>query len=81
MANQVSCVFRMGTLMNRELKPLLDAAERTHMTPQQKEEQRRSFAFGNTAIENDRITRALVNSEAEQLPAEEPYVPGRKQTP
>lgn len=46
--------------MNRELKPLLDAAERTHMTPQQKEEQRRSFAFGNTAIENDRITRALV---------------------
>jgi hypothetical protein len=51
------------------------------MTPQQKEEQRRSFAFGNTAIENDRITRELVDSEAERLTAEEPYVPGRKQAP
>jgi hypothetical protein len=67
--------------MSRELKPLLDAAERARMTPQQKEEQRRSFAFGDTAIENDRITRELVDSEAERLTAEEPYVPGRKQAP
>jgi hypothetical protein len=67
--------------MSRELKPLLKAAERARMTPQEREEQRRSFAFGNTAIENDRITRELVDTEAEQLPAEEPYVPGRKQAP
>jgi hypothetical protein len=67
--------------MNRDLKPLLDAAERVHMTPQEKEEQRRSFAFGNTAIENERITKDLVETEAEKLPTEEPYVPGRKQAP
>ena len=58
--------------MNRELKPLLDAAERTHIIPQQKEEQRRSFAFGNTAIENDRITRALVNSRLSNYPPKSP---------
>lgn len=66
--------------MNRDLKPLLEAAERTSMTPQEKEEQRRSFAFGNTAIENERITREMVEAEADQLPAEEPYVPGRHKT-
>jgi hypothetical protein len=67
--------------MNRDLKPLLEVAERTTMTPQEKEEQRRSFAFGNTAIENDRITREMIESEADQLAAEEPHVPGRHQTP
>ena len=67
--------------MNRDLKPLHEVAERTTMTPQEKEEQRRSFAFGNTAIENDRITREMIESEADQLAAEEPYVPGRHQTP
>jgi hypothetical protein len=67
--------------MTSALKLLLDAAERAEMSPREREEQRRSFAFGNTAIENDRITRELVDSEAEHLPAEEPYVPGRKQAP
>jgi hypothetical protein len=67
--------------MTRELKPLLEAAERVHMTAEQREEQRRSFAFGNTAIENDRITRELVEAEADKLAAEEPYVPGRNKTP
>jgi hypothetical protein len=67
--------------MNRDLKPLLDAAERANMSSKEKEEQRRSFAFGNTAIENDRITREMIEAEADKLTAEEPYVPGRKQTP
>lgn len=66
--------------MNRDLKPLLDAAGRVDMSRQDKEEQRRSFAFGNTAIENNRITKELVDSEAERLPSEKTYVPGRKQT-
>jgi hypothetical protein len=30
------------------------------MTPEQAAEQRRSFAYGNTHIENDRITRELI---------------------
>ncbi|HKV47451.1 MAG TPA: hypothetical protein VJN69_05120 [Candidatus Acidoferrales bacterium] len=51
----------------KELQQLLDAAKSLEMTPEQKEEQRRSFAFGNTNIENARITRETVNQEAEAL--------------
>lgn len=51
----------------KELEVLLDAAKNLKMTPEQKEEQRRSFAFGNTNIENARITRETVNEEAEAL--------------
>ena len=69
-------------MSHEHLKPLLDAAERVQMSPREREEQRRSFAIGNTAIENDLITRELVDAEAEKLAAaEEPYVPGRNKTP
>jgi len=51
----------------KELEQLLDAAKNLKMTVEQKEEQRRSFAFGNTNIENARITRETVNEEAEAL--------------
>ena len=50
-----------------ELQQLLDAAKNVEITPEQKEEQRRSFAFGNTNIENPRVTRETVNEEAEAL--------------
>jgi hypothetical protein len=53
--------------MTTELQDLLDAAKKIVASPEQKEEQRRSFAFGNTNIENDRITRETVNKEAEAL--------------
>ena len=55
--------------MNSRLKPLLEAARQVNMSPQEKEDQRQSFAYGNTAIENDRITREMVRSEAEKLAA------------
>ena len=50
-----------------ELNVLLDAAKHVVLTPEEKEEQRRSFAFGNTNIENPRITREMVDKEAEAL--------------
>ncbi len=53
--------------MSSDLKQLLDAAKQTEFTSQAKEAQRRSFAYGNTKIENDRITRDLVDQEAERL--------------
>lgn len=53
-----------------ELKKLLDAAKSFPMTDEDQEQQRRSFAFGNTAIENDRISRATIDSEAEALKKE-----------
>jgi hypothetical protein len=57
--------------MANDLKQLLDAAKQTELTPHEKEAQRRSFAYGNTKIENDRITRELVDEEAERLKSAE----------
>ena len=56
--------------MGRELEKLLEAAKRIPPSTQQREEQRRSFAYGNTAIENDLITREMIDAEAEQLARE-----------
>jgi len=53
--------------MNDKLKPLVDAARRVEMTSEDRENQRISFAYGNTAMENDRITRDMIRSEARSL--------------
>jgi hypothetical protein len=47
--------------MTDDLKELLEKAKLLEVSPAQKEEQRRSFAFGNTNIENSRITREIVD--------------------
>jgi hypothetical protein len=57
--------------MANQLTELLDAAKKADLTSEEKEAQRRSFAYGNTKIENDRITRELVDSEAERLTKDE----------
>jgi hypothetical protein len=56
--------------MTNRLQELLDEAKRNGSTSQEKEEQRRSFAYGNTKIENSRITRETVDREAESLKRE-----------
>ena len=53
--------------MTKEPEQLLAAAKTAKITPEQSEEQRRSFAYGNTHIENSQITRETVNEEAEAL--------------
>ncbi len=53
--------------MSDILKALLEKAKTVRMTREQKEEQRRSFAYGNTKIENPRITREIIDEEAEIL--------------
>jgi hypothetical protein len=53
--------------MTKHLEELLEAAKKIVLTPQEKEEQRRSFAYGNTNIGNPRITREMVDREAEAL--------------
>jgi hypothetical protein len=40
------------------------------MTPEQLREHRRSFVYGNTHIENDRITREMVAEVDERIEAE-----------
>ena len=57
--------------MLRKLEALLERARSVRMTPEEQEEQRRSFAYGNTKIENDRITREIIDREAESLAAED----------
>ena len=46
--------------MTRELQELIDRTRKIEMTANQAREQRRSFVYGNTHIENDRITREMV---------------------
>jgi len=53
--------------MSGELARLLEMAKRAEMTPEQVEEQRRSFAYGNTKIENQDITRETVDRAAESI--------------
>jgi hypothetical protein len=60
---------RMGVVMSDEINRLLEKARRVEMTPEQAEEQRRSFAYGNTKLENDSITWESVNQAAEELKA------------
>ncbi len=56
--------------MTRELEELVNRARTIEMTPQQLREQRRSFVYGNTHIENERITRQMVAEIDENLEAE-----------
>jgi hypothetical protein len=53
--------------MNQETGKLLEMARRVEMTPEQAEQQRRSFAYGNTKIENDAITWDTINKAADTL--------------
>jgi hypothetical protein len=57
-------------MVTEALKALLDAAKKAEPSPEQREEQRRSFAYGNTAFENSLITREMVDRQAELLARE-----------
>jgi hypothetical protein len=53
--------------MTDALKELLETAKIAKPTPEQREEQRRSFVYGNTHLENDLFTREMVDREAAKL--------------
>lgn len=54
--------------MTQDLKKMLDAARKAPMTAEDKEAQRRSFAYGNAHIENERVTREMVDKAASRIP-------------
>jgi hypothetical protein len=56
--------------MTKDLQELVDRARKIEMTPDQLRDQRRSFAYGNTNIENDRITREMIADLDARLEAE-----------
>ena len=62
--------------MTDALHELLEAARRAQPSPEQREEQRRSFAYGNTAFENALITREMIDREAVKLARERDKRPG-----
>jgi hypothetical protein len=56
--------------MTRDLHALIEAAKKAAPSPQHREDQRRSFVYGNTAFENKLITREMVDRQAEQVARE-----------
>lgn len=53
--------------MSDDLAQLIEAARKAPFTAADREEQRRSFAYGNAKIENARITRETIDEQAEDL--------------
>jgi hypothetical protein len=56
--------------MSNHLQMLIDAARSRSISPDERQAQRRSFAYGNTKIENDRVTREMVDQQDELLKME-----------
>lgn len=54
--------------MANQLDEMLAAARKYPMSPEDKEAQRRSFAYGNAKIENDRVTREMIDRAASAKP-------------
>jgi hypothetical protein len=53
--------------MTNSLSQLIEMAKAVTVSARDREEQRRSFVYGNTAMENASVTRELVNEQAEAL--------------
>ena len=55
--------------MTEELQLLIDAARTRPFSEAEREAQRRSFAYGNAKIENDRVTREMIVEADEEIKA------------
>lgn len=53
--------------MTSSIQKLIERARKVQMTDPQKIEQRISFAYGTTKIENDNVTREMVVSAAQTV--------------
>jgi hypothetical protein len=56
--------------MTHDLAKLIEMARKVEMTDGDREAQRRSFVYGNTHIENERITRATIDRAAATIAGE-----------
>jgi hypothetical protein len=65
-------------MTNTEFAILVERARGIRMSAGDREQQRRSFAFGNANIENAAVTRDVVDEVAEKL-AKEPNLTGRNE--
>lgn len=55
--------------MTKELEKLIEAARKRPFSEDERQAQRRSFAYGNAKIENDRITWDMVVEADERIKA------------
>lgn len=53
--------------MTARLQKLIDASRDRPMSDDEQEAQRRSFAYGNAHIENERVTREMVDEAADKI--------------
>jgi hypothetical protein len=53
-----------------DLQQLIEEARHRPFTAEERQAQRRSFAYGNTKIENDLITREMIAEADEKIEAE-----------
>lgn len=63
--------------MSRDLEILIERARAHVMTQPEREAQTRSFAYGNTHLENQAITKADIDKAAESLKREGVYITAR----
>lgn len=56
-------------MANNNFSRLVEMARAIRPDASQRDEQRRSFVYGNTAIENEKITRTMVDDAAETVKA------------
>ena len=54
-------------MTDKTLTEMIESAKNITMTPEQAAEQRRSFVYGNCKIENDDITREIVDEADRKL--------------
>lgn len=54
-------------MTNTEISILLEKAKRITMSPREREEQRRSFAYGNANIENEAVTKDVIEEVADRM--------------
>ena len=53
--------------MSKELQELIERARKHQMSPEERDAQVRSFAYGNTHFENESITKAHIDEAMKSL--------------
>lgn len=60
----------IGEEMSKKLEKLLELARKHEITPEERDAQVRSFAYGNTHFENEAITKADIDNAMKSLQTE-----------
>lgn len=63
------------TMSKKKLEILIEQARKHRMTPEERDAQVRSFAYGNTHFENESITKGDIDEAVASLKAEREPVP------